>query len=483
MQRVVTRSPDTFGLWERLVRVWQRIEEQPVLASRLLLLAWCLTRGALFIGMLIGRSYCDPAFYNYAGKLANGEWPYTSVVPVEYPPLAIVLILLPALPLLPFARIAPRPDPVFAHIVSHLPMPNPVRYGAYGISFAIEMLIVDAATLWLIQRAARKYVPGDPNGLRSGLLYILLIFCNGALLQKFDLAAGAVCLVALLALISGRERLAWSTLALATLIKGYPLLAVPVFIGYELCQAHSSNLAEALRERARPLRRGIIWFGGTIVAWTLLVLVFAGFGGIEHSVLYQGDRATEIETLYANVILLFGWLPGMHVSAAFNPQDLSRIVKSSVDNVVYVVSVATLAVFLLLAYAAGWKALSRYLTGKPTGKQAAIRLLQLVGTSMLAVFLAFILTFRALPAHYLLALFPIAALVRLPTARLHRLWLASLATVAIAGQLLVMVWHQLVLLQPGGVLLLTLRNGAWILVFASLLVALWQPATKPGDIL
>ncbi|MGO8948577.1 MAG: hypothetical protein ACLQUY_13140 [Ktedonobacterales bacterium] len=483
MQRVMTWSPDNPSLRGRLLHAWHRIEVQPTLTSRLLLVAWALSRGALLIGLLISHSYCDPAFYNYAGKFANGEWPYTSAVPVEYPPVAMVLILLPAIPLLPFAGIAPRPDAVFAHITTHLPTPNPVRYGAYGISFAIEMLIFDAITLWLIQWAARKYVPGDSTGVRSGMLYILLIFLNGALLQKFDLVAGMFCLVALLALISGRNRLSWSVLALATLIKGFPLLALPVLIGYQLCQSSETDLRKVLTDRARPILVGILWFGATIAACTLPVILFTGLQGITHSLLYQGDRGIEIESLYANGVLLVGWLPGIHVYTIFNPSDLSRIVKSSLDGAIDIVSLMALALFLLLAYGAFWRALRRHWIGKIAGSKAVDDLLQLAGAGIVAIFLAFLLSFRALPAHYLLAIIPIAALVRLPKARLQRLWLAALITVAVAGQLLTMVWHELVLLEPGGVLLLTLRNGAWILVFGSLLLALWQlmggPRIKP----
>src|SRR5215469_2728707 len=213
MQRVMTRSPLIPPLWAWILQIRQRIEGQPALASRVLIAAWCLTRGLLFIGLLISRSYCDPQFYNYAGKLASGQWPYTPAVPVEYPPFAMALILLPALPLLPFAAVAPRPDPAFAHVTTHLPIPDPVRYGAYGISFAVEMLLIDAATLWLVRRAGRQLVRGDRFGLRSGLLYTGLVFVSGALLQKFELAAGMLCLAAVLAMVARREGWAGALLA------------------------------------------------------------------------------------------------------------------------------------------------------------------------------------------------------------------------------------------------------------------------------
>jgi hypothetical protein len=465
-------------VWAWLLQIRQRIEEQPALASRLLIAAWCLTRALLFVGLLISHSYCDPQFYNYAGKFASGQWPYSPAVPVEYPPLAMVLILLPAIPLLPFASVAPRPDPAFASITTHLPQPDPVRYGAYGISFAVEMLLIDAATLWLVQRAARRYVPGDSTGLRSGLLYVALTFLSGAILQKFELAAGLACLACLVALISGRYRLSYSLLALATLNKGYPLLASPVLVGCQLCQSNRSGLRSALAERARPILVGLLWFGACLGAWTLLVLWYAGGAGVAHSILYQGNRGTEIESLYANAILLVGWLPGVHVYTMFNPQDLSRIVKSSVDHLVDIVSLLLLAVSLVLAYGAFWRALGRFqgLAGRKTAESR----LQLIGIGMAAVFLAFLLSFRALPAHYLLAVVPIAALIRLPRPGWQRLWLASLTVVAIAGQIITVVWHLLVGLQPGAVLLLTLRNCAWILVFGILVLTLWKLGSRQG---
>ena len=481
MQSVVSRSLHTLHiepLVQQLRLTWQRIESRPTTASRLLIISWGITRAILFAGLLIGHYYCDPQFYNYAGKLAAGQWPYTPAVPVEYPPLAMVLILLPALPLLPFAGIAPRPDPAFINI-THIPTPDPVRYGAYGISFAVEMLIFDAVTLWLVQRASRRYVPGDPAGLRSGLLYVGLIFLSGALLQKFDLVSGLFCLVALLALIRERTGLAWSMLALATLLKGFPLLAVPIFAGYQLLQSRQTGLWQALREQSRPLLRGLCAFGATIGVWTLLVWVFAGPNGIMHSVLYQGNRGTEIESLYANGLLLLGWIPALHVYTVFNPEDLSRIVKSSLDNAMDVVSLVVLAVSLVLAYGAYFRALQRNRRTDPGVGKAGGANLQLAGIGVVAVSLAFMLTFRALPAHYLLAIIPLAALLRLPGVRLQWIWLAALVVIAVAGQLVTaaIVWHALVLLQPGAALLLTLRNCGWIAAFAALVLALWRPGT------
>jgi hypothetical protein len=57
------------------------------------------------------------------------------------------------------------------------------------------------------------------------------------------------------------------------------------------------------------------------------------------------------------------------------------------------------------------------------------------------------------------------------------MWLAALVAIAVAGQLVTIVWQALVLLQPEAVLLLTLRNCAWIAAFAALFLAMWRPGT------
>jgi hypothetical protein len=100
--------------------------------------------------------------------------------------------------------------------------------------------------------------------------------------------------------------------------------------------------------------------------------------------------------------------------------------------------------------------------------------LQALTAGVTCVLLAFVLAFRALPAHYLLVILPLAALLRLPSARLQRFWIGGLVGVAVLGQIVEGVWQALVALMPGAILLLSVRNIAWIVAFAALLVALWQ---------
>lgn len=482
-----------------LRRVVNALEARPGLASGMTLGVWTATRLALLVGVIFGARYADPQFYDYAGKLAAGLWPYRDV-PVEYPPAAIALLLLPALPLLllpGLSGIAPRPDPAFAHLtqIAQLPAPDPVRYGAYGVSFAVELLLLDALTLWLVMYAARRLArrsrrDSELIAAGAGLLYTALTFLSGGVLQKFDLAVGTLLLAAVVALVERRRGLAWAILGLAALIKGFPIFAVPVFALYELEMTGERDVRAALRAAARPILTGLAWLVGVIGAVTLGVALFAGWDSVLHTVTYHAGRGAEIESVYAAVALALAWLPGLAAHTAFNPLDLSRVVVSPLTPAepLEMVSTALLGCALLVALAAlwlGWR--GRAWRSLADGAAASMderrrRAGQALALGVTLVTLAFILTFRALPAHYLLDFLPLASLLWLGSRRRTALWLAALVAVGAFGQILVdpSVWRSLVALRPLPVALLVARNLAWLTAAGVLVVALWHDAQTGG---
>ncbi|HEX6820133.1 MAG TPA: glycosyltransferase family 39 protein [Ktedonobacterales bacterium] len=460
------------------------------------------------LGVVLGHAYCDPQFYNYAGQLAAGHLPYRDYL-VEYPPLALVLILLPALALLPFPRIAPRPDTAFGsptHPLTHMPQPDPLRYGAYATSFAIELLLIDALTLLLVLRVARWFVPGNErrSGASAGWIYLLATLACGALLQKFDLAAGLFVLLAVALLVARSPRLAWAALAAATLIKGYPALLAPLFITYTLASASDPSaslpreghvpgvyLRGALRTlRARwvvvrsQMQHGLLSFALVMTLGLAPALAAGGPGALLHPLLLQSDRSTEIESLYANLMLLLSGLPGLAVRTTFSASDLSRVVVSPLQGLVQPVSTVLLVVLVSLAYFSVGRALRpaialsrRKGTAEPlqTSFESRDRA-QMLAAGALLLLLAFVLAFRALPLHYLLLLLPLVALTRLPRPRATVTLWSAIAVVAILGQLLTIpaLWHTLVNVDPVAIILLTLRNLAWIAAFGILVGSLWS---------
>jgi hypothetical protein len=443
-----------------------------------------VTRLVMLLGMVLSRHFCDPYFYHYAGQFAAGDWPYRNV-PVEYPPLAMLLLLLPAIVLLPFGTMAPRPDSVFSGTITQMPQPDIVRYSAYGLSFAVEMLLLDVLTLWLVRVAARRLLPNDPQGLRAGLIYVVFIFLNGALLQKFDLAAGTLILAAVLALVSGRTRWAWLALAGATLVKGFPILLLPLFALYVVNQSRAAGSPFPWHGFVEQVERGLAWCGGALAAVTLPVALWAGLAPIWHTIAYHADRGTEIESLYANAMLALGWLPRLGVKTAFSASDLSRIVLSPLDQYSALASYLVLSAFLAAAYAVAWRVWGTKLNLARAGELLEERAYaQMLGFTVLAVLLAFLLTFRALPVHYLLVILPLAALLRPPGHRPLALWLGGIAVVAVIGQIIIVIWDPLRSLVPWAVVVLSLRNTIWLMVFGLALAApvLWRRALAPEHV-
>ena len=489
MSRMLAMRSKSREAWCR-VRLWfVETAESSERADRLLLGGWMSTRLILLLGMIIGAHYCDPQFYHYAGEFAAGKLPYRDFT-VEYPPVAMLLLLLPAVPLLPFTAIAPRPDPAFAPLPTHLPAPDPLRYSVYGLSFAIELLVIDVLTLALVRVVARRLTPSDRYGLRAGLFYLALVFVSGALLQKFDLAAGTLCLAAIFALMKRQTAIAWIALALATLIKGFPVLLVPIFLGYVVYQSDALSFKAALLGAWKRLSLGLAWFAATIAAWTLLVVASAGWNAVSLTILYHARRGIEIESLFANGELLVGWLPGYAVQTEFSPLDLSRVVHSPLDGYADLTSLIMTATLTLLGYLVAWLAFRRIgrsalITGAGAGAadaesegttedtqaRATQRDAALLAGSGL-ILLAFMLSFLALPAHYLLLVVPLLVCMRLPSRRSLSVLAIAAGSVAVIGQVMTVIWPALRELEPWAVAVLTLRNLAWVTLFGVLAVAL-----------
>jgi 4-amino-4-deoxy-L-arabinose transferase-like glycosyltransferase len=444
-------------------------------------LVWGVTRIILLAAAIIGQRYCDPQFYHFAGQFAAGQFPYHDYS-VEYPPLAVILTLLPALPLLPFAGIAPQPDPAFHAGVTSLPAPDPVRYGAYGVSFAVMMLLVDALTLWLVMRVGRRIASGDASGAVSGLIYTFLTVAVGALLQKFDLAAGMLCLLAIYGLLIRRPYVAWSALAAAALIKGFPILLAPPMAFYQIVQIRAEQpegwAKRALSAVGRPL--GVLV--GIIAVVTLAVMLWAGWDAVASTVLYHEARANEIESLWANLELLVGWLPGLAVTTRFNGADLSRVVVSPLDQIVRGGPTILLALLLCVVYAPlVWIALQW--RRRVDGESAPANRAQWVIALSLAALLAFMLAFRALPTHYALVLLPLAAVLRLPSRVPRRVWRGAVVALAVLGQGVILFWDALRALEPWAVMLLTARNLSWLAAFGALVVSVYRwPSVRTASL-
>ncbi len=216
-----------------------------------------------------------------------------------------------------------------------------------------------------------------------------------------------------------------------------------------------------------------------IAGVTLLVAAFAGWGPVLHSITTQTGRDVEIESLYGSVALAAGWLPGLAVRTAFHPDTLARVVLSPLTNPALIgpLSDALLLVALLAVYGVMWRAWRRR-AAHSAGAAADMSANQALVLGVTLVTLAFTLTFRALPSHYLLDFLPLIPALALRPARRAALWLGAIGGAAVIGQITTIpgVWAAIVDLRAPAVALLLLRNALWLLASGTLLVALWRGA-------
>ncbi|HEX6777887.1 MAG TPA: hypothetical protein VF099_06770 [Ktedonobacterales bacterium] len=405
---------------------WLRLRSLDERTAWILLgMFWLVTRLIYLLNVMVGHHYPDVEFFTYAQSFSHGLLPYRDFQ-VEYPPLGIALIVLPGL------------------IHS-----GPLTPWGYGTAFALEMMALDALTLFLVVRLAKKLIPSDPTGLISGLLYTGFVAASGAVAQKFDLVAGTFCLLAIVAFMRRRDSLAWVMLVAATLIKGFPLAIAPLFLMYRLMEGRAGyrSLYEGLRAAALASAASLV----------PLVWMAGGVQPLVHAILYHVDRGTEIESMYSGVMLLAGRLLGLVTFSYANPADLSQDIQSPLNSLVDTVATPLGLVLIGLIY---WQ-FYRALKARPQdGNQALIR-------ASLLVLLAFIVTFRALPGHYLLAVLPLAAMVRFQGRR-QTIFVCVLLGALLLGQLETVFWQPLLLGAWSGILTLVARNAAILACFVVL---------------
>src|SRR5207342_2864798 len=110
------------------------------------------------------------------------------------------------------------------------------------------------------------------------------------LLERYDAWPAALASVALLVLVLGRARWAHATLALATAVKVFPIVMLPVFV----LQA----------ARSRPERRRLVLVFAATLAVVLLPFLVLGPGGIRYTARVQLTRPLQVESLGGSVSFL-----------------------------------------------------------------------------------------------------------------------------------------------------------------------------------
>ena len=239
----------------------------------------------LLIVLILLNSISLPAandveiYYNYARRSLDGELPYRDFV-IEYPPLALLFFLPPALVSYPFGF----------SLTSY-------TWWLHG-----EFFLLNLASLWLIYDLLRtRQLSSAEQGSRLKLFTWGSVLISLYLLQRFDIGVAFLTLLALWFFQKNRPASLGVVLAVGTLAKLYPALLLPLVLGLYWYAA---------RDRRAVARCGV-GFGVAIVGLAL-PFVLTGFEGLKGFLVYQGERGVELESLFAGLIVLGSYMGLTH---------------------------------------------------------------------------------------------------------------------------------------------------------------------------
>ena len=346
-------------------------------ALALLVAGWALT---LWVAPWSDERVNDLFVYRvFAEPVLAGGLPYRDVF-FEYPPLAAPVIALPGL--------------------------AGTGAEAFRLAFAVWMLAAAAAMVLLCGALAAR-TGGDR---RRALFAAALapVACGALLRTHFDLVPVALTLAALWLVCTERPRSGLALLGVGALVKGFPLVAVPVVLAWLLG-----------RGRRREALEGVLACAAVLFAGAVTALAVSPDGALD-ALRYHLERPVQIESVAAMLLVgLDGVGLGEAVSVSshrsdglVHPLDGALAALAALALVVAVAWIAALAARgderrrLVLAALAAVTAFA--VLGKVLSPQFVIWVLPLgvlafawrMHALALAVLAALVLTQVEFPAHY-----------------------------------------------------------------------------------
>jgi hypothetical protein len=325
----------------------------PAIALGLVLLT--ISWGLLHVGFWHRNPIIDtPVYQGYGEKVVDGKVPYRDF-PVEYPPAALPVFVLPAL--------ADDDD--------------------YGSAFELLMWVCAVATIVLL--AATLSAAGAGRGrlyAATAFAGIVPLLLGSVILTRFDLWPAALAAGALAALVSGRDRLGLGVLGLATAAKLYPAVLLPIALVWV-----------ARRRGPRETALGLGVFAAVIVA---IVLPFAILspGGVVDSLTTQLGRPLQIESLGAAILL------AAHQLGLYDPTVVSTHGSQNLSGSLPGALAAVETALLLVALVGVWLLFAR---GRPDRERLLV--------ASAAAVVAFIAFGKVLSPQFLIWLLPLVPLV------------------------------------------------------------------------
>jgi hypothetical protein len=316
----------------------------------LLTISW----GLLHVGFWDRNPIIDtPVYQGFATRIVDGEVPYRDF-PVEYPPAALPVFLLPAL----------------------------AEDEHYASAFELLMWMCAAATIVVVAATLTRVGASGPR-LYGAVAFVGLapLALGSVVLSRFDLWPAALAAGALAALVGGRDRVGFGLLGVATAAKLYPAVMLPiafVWVG-----------------KRRGWREAVVALAVFAGVAALIVAPFAVLapGGVWESLSSQAGRPLQIESLGAAFLL------AAHQLGAYDPTVVSSHGSQNLDGGLPDALAAVQTAFQLIALVAVWIVFTR---GRPDPERL------LVGCATAVV--AFVAFGKVLSPQFLIWLLPLVPL-------------------------------------------------------------------------
>ena len=359
----------------------------------------------------------DTSIYaDYAARIASGLRPYVDF-PVEYPPLAVPLFVIPG-----------HSNDVIA----------------YSDWFNVEMFVMCVAAAAATAAAAARLWATGRKAYLVGVAFAVCVLATGAIVgNRYDAAVAFVLAVFLLLL--AHEKWTASALVLGV---GFALKLTPAII---------LPLVLILAMRRRTIAWSIAYF---VAAAVLPFVPFAvhGLKGLEYPFTYQLHRPLQVESVLAAPLLLAHLVNGfwVEIGTAYGSQFIAATGAPTLARISGFLELLALAV----TYCLIWRR-RETLRANP----------RLVPIAVLALILAFMTFGKVLSPQYFIWILPAIALV-IPERRVLALLLIG-ALVLTQVEFPARYWS-FIYLDRLSVMIVVERDALLALAFVVSLLHLWR---------
>ncbi len=355
-------------------------------------------------------------------RVVYGQWPYSDF-PYEYPPLSILLFMLP-------------------HPTSTLQV--------FHFWFGVQMIVIDVVTAVVTTAVAVRLWLGLERALATALALAVVVVAGGALaIDRFDGAVALVLALAMLCIVYRRWTLAALVLGLGFSLKLTPIAVLPLVL----------VLATT--------RRKVVWAGlaGALAAvLPFLPFVLHDASGVRTSFLgSQLSRGLQIESIAASPYLIVQVLSHRAVTVTVPPGG-STTISGAGSTLVESLAPVTVFLLLVLVYWGVWRS-----------REALRSSHEGIPVTVLACMLATMVGNKVLSPQHLLWVLPLVALCLV-----GRQLLSKIAGGLMLGALVIThieiphLFMQLPSHYPLPQLVVVSRNAVLVAAFVVAVVAVWR---------